>query len=180
MASPAPLLYASSGQLAAVAPYGLDGKTGTQVTVRNGSVTSDPVALPVTPAGPSIFSVNLTGTGPAAVLNQDGITVNSTASPAEKSSVISIYATGDGQTLPGGIDGLVLSGNTLPYPKLPVSVRIDGRPAEILYAGAAPGAVSGLLQVNARIPFDTASGAVSIEIQVGTAVSQPGMTIAVK
>ena len=48
------------------------------------------------------------------------------------------------------------------------------------YAGAAPGQVAGLLQVNVRIPADAGSGAVPIEIQVGDATSQPGMTIAVK
>ena len=34
---PAPILYTSAGQLAAVVPYAVDGKTGTQVQVRNGS-----------------------------------------------------------------------------------------------------------------------------------------------
>src|ERR1035441_10166987 len=95
---PAPILYTSSGQVAAVVPYEVDGKLGTQVQVRNGSLTSDPVALPVWPVAPSIFSVNLSGAGPAAVLNQDGQTVNSSQSPAAKGSYISIYATGEGQT----------------------------------------------------------------------------------
>ena len=35
--TPAPLLYASSGQLAAVVPYSVDGKLGTQVQVTNGT-----------------------------------------------------------------------------------------------------------------------------------------------
>ena len=102
---PAPILYTSSGQVAAVVPYAVDGKPGTQVQVRNGSLTSDTVAMPVFPAAPSIFSVDLSGTGQAAVLNQDGLTVNSAKSPAAKGSYISIYATGEGQTDPGGIDG---------------------------------------------------------------------------
>src|ERR1019366_6474999 len=67
---PAPILYTSSGQVAAVVPYEVDGKLGTQVQVRNGSLTSDPVALPVWPVAPSIFSVNLSGAGPAAGLNR--------------------------------------------------------------------------------------------------------------
>src|SRR6185295_17711590 len=110
----APLLYSSSGQVAAIVPYDVDGKAGTQVQLKNGSLTTDPIALPVTPSGPSIFSVNLSGTGPAAVLNQDGLTVNSAAAPAAKGSVISIYATGEGQTQPGGINGALASGTTLP------------------------------------------------------------------
>jgi uncharacterized protein (TIGR03437 family) len=178
---PAPLLYSSSGQVAAVVPYAVDGRLGTQVQVVNGGSASDLVALPVKPIAPSIFSVNLSGTGPAAVLNEDGLTVNSSASPAAKGSFISIYATGEGQTLPGGIDGQIASGNSLPRPlQQPVQVLIDGRPAEVQYAGAAPGAVAGLFQVNARVPLDASSGSVPIEIQVGSVASQPGMTIAVR
>ena len=69
---PAPILYTSSGQVAAVVPYEVDGKAGTQVQVRNGSLSSDTVGLPVAAVAPSIFSVDLTGTGQAAILNQDG------------------------------------------------------------------------------------------------------------
>jgi uncharacterized protein (TIGR03437 family) len=176
----APLLYTSNGQVGAVAPYELDGKLGTQVTVQNGSLTSDPIALPVRPVGPSIFSANLSGSGPAAILNEDGLSVNSLISPAARGSVISIFATGEGQTLPGGVDGLVQNGKTLPAPVLPVKVTIDGQPAQVVYAGAAPGAVSGLLQVNVRVPVEASAGVVSIQIQVGDVASQPGMTVTVK
>jgi uncharacterized protein (TIGR03437 family) len=177
---PAPILYTSSGQLAAVVPYGVDSKLGTQVQVRNGSLASDAVAMPVAQVAPSIFSVDLSGTGPAAVLNQDGLTVNSAKSPAAKGSYISIYATGEGQTSPAGIDGRISSGGSLPKPVREVQVWVDGKPAAVQYAGAAPGAVAGLLQVNVRIPLDTSSGDVPIVIQVGTASSQPGMTVSVK
>lgn len=177
--APAPLLYASSGQLAAVVPYEIDGKSGTHVQVVNSGGVSDPLALPVTPAAPSIFSADYTGSGQGAILNQGGVTVNSSANPAEKGSVIAIYATGGGQTSPAGIDGqLALA--TLPKPKLPVQVLIGGRPAELRYAGAAPAAVAGLFQVNARIPADTPSGEIPVLVQVGNAVSQPGITVAVK
>lgn len=177
---PAPLLYASSDQVAAIVPYGIDGKNGTQMQVINGSLSSDPVALPVSQAAPSVFSVNLSGTGPAAVLNQDGMTVNSSSNPAPRGSVISIYATGEGQTSPAGVDGLVAAGTPLPRPTRAVTVRIDGQPAEVQYAGAAPGAVAGLMQVNVKIPVGVSTGDVPIEIQVGDAKSQAGMTIAVK
>jgi uncharacterized protein (TIGR03437 family) len=177
---PAPILYASSGQVAAVVPYVVDGKAGTQVQVLNGSLTSDSVAMPVFAAAPSIFSVDLSGTGQAAVLNQDGMTVNSVKNPAAKGSYISIYATGEGQTDPGGIDGRIASGGSLPKPVRQVQAWVDGKPAEVQYAGAAPNAVAGLFQVNVRIPLNAASGDVPIEIQVGTARTQAGITVAVK
>ena len=144
---PAPILYTSSGQVAAVVPYAVDSKLGTPVQVRNGSLTSGAVALPVAQVSPSIFSVNLSGTGPAAALNQDGMTVNSSRSPAAKGSYISIYATGEGQTNPGGIDGRISSGGSLPKPVREVQAWVDGKPAEVPYAGAAPDAVAGLFQM---------------------------------
>ena len=177
---PAPILYSSSGQVAAIAPYELDGKLGTQVQVKNGTLSSDVVALPVWPVAPSIFSVDLSGTGQAAILNEDGITVNGPNRAAARGSIISIYATGEGQTQPGGIDGRIAAGSALPKPALPVTVLIDGKPAEVQYAGAAPGAVAGLFQVNVRIPPDASTGDASLEIHVGNAVSQPWMTVAVK
>ena len=177
--TPAPLLYASSGQLAAVVPYEIDGKPGTQVQVMNDGGVSDLVAFPVAPVAPSIFSADTSGSGQGAVLNEDGVTVNSTAAPAAAGSVIAIYATGEGQTTPAGIDGQV-AGPTLPKPRLPVQVWINGKAAEVLYAGAAPGAVAGLLQVNARIPADTPAGEASVQVQVGSASSQPGIAVAVK
>jgi len=176
---PAPILYTSAGQVAAVVPYAVDGKGGTQVQVKNGSLASDPVALPVAPVAPSIFSVNLSGTGQAAILNQDGTTVNSAKTPALRGSTISIYATGEGQTNPPGLDGSI-TGGTPPAPTRPTTVLIDGKPAQVTYAGAAPGAVAGLFQVNVRIPDDATPGDAALEIHVGSAVSQPGMTVAVK
>jgi uncharacterized protein (TIGR03437 family) len=177
--APATLLYASSGIVVAVAPYELDGKLGTQVQVQNGSLTSDPVALPVTPVAPSVFSVSYTGSGQGAILNQDGVTSNSTQHPAASGSVVSIFATGEGQTTPGGVDGQVAT-VTLPKPIQPVTVLINGIAADVLYAGAAPGQVAGLMQVNVRIPAGTPSGDIPVEIHVGDAKSQPGITVAVK
>jgi uncharacterized protein (TIGR03437 family) len=40
--------------------------------------------------------------------------------------------------------------------------------------------VAGLFQVNVKVPPDAASGEVPVEIQVGNARSQPGITIVVQ
>ena len=176
---PAPLLYTSSGQLGAIVPYAVDGKAGTQVQVKNGLFTSASVALPVAGAAPAIFSVDLSGAGQGAIVNQDGLTVNSRTRPAKKGDIVSIYATGEGQTSPAGTDGLVAS-KLYPKPSRPVQVFVNGKPVDVFYAGAAPGAVAGLFQVNARIPADTPSGDVPLEIRVGDAASQPGLTVAVE
>ena len=180
MASPRRCSTAAPGRWAQSRRLNSTARSGTQVQVQNGKLISDPVALPVTATAPSIFSVDLGGTGPAAILNQDGLTVNSAANPAARGSVISIYATGGGQTSPPGVDGSFSFGPVFPQLKLPAQVWIDGQPADVLYAGAAPGSVAGLLQVNARVPAAASSGAVSIQLQVGDAASQTGMTMVVK
>ena len=48
-------------------------------------------------------------------------------------------------------------------PVLPITVQIDGSPAEIVYAGAAPGMVQGIVQINIRIP-DTTPAAYGLRI----------------
>jgi CheY-like chemotaxis protein len=58
---------------------------------------------------------------------------------------------------------------------------VGGRPAEIQYAGAAPHAVAGLLQVNFRVPADApTSDAVPLVLMVGDARSPDGVTMAVR
>jgi uncharacterized protein (TIGR03437 family) len=76
------------------------------------------------------------GVGQGAILDQNS-TVNSPSNPAEKGSIVIVFASGAGQTDPGGADGQI-AGDTLPTPLLPVSVQIGGLEAKVLYAGAAP------------------------------------------
>jgi len=63
---------------------------------------------------------------------------------------------------------------------LPVTVTIGGRSAEVLYYGAAPYMVAGVIQINARVPADIAAGNVDVVIKVGNNTSQTGVTLAVK
>jgi len=177
----APLIYVSANQISAVVPYAVAGKALTRMwTAYKGQ--SFPYALlllPVAEAAPALFTLNSSGRGPGAILNQDG-SLNSASNPAPPGSIVVLYATGEGQTEPGGVDGL-LARAALPKPRLPVKVRIGARDAEVLYAGAAPGLVAGVMQVNARVPDNAPSGsAVPIEISVGEARSPRTVTVAVR
>ena len=175
---PGPLIYVSANQVSAVVPYKLTGSTTTKVQVEYQGSTSDPLTLAVADSVPGIFSIDSSGKGRGAILNQD-YGVNSPTNPASAGSIISIYATGEGQTDPDGIDGQV-AGDTLPKPRLPVSVKIGGVSANVLYAGAAPGAVAGLFQVNVKIPDTIQAGtAVPVSLTVGKDTSQSGITMAV-
>jgi trimeric autotransporter adhesin len=59
-------------------------------------------------------------------------------------------------------------------------VSIGGQPAEVRYAGSAPGLVAGVLQVNARIPDGVRSGAASVVLTVDRVQSRPGVTLAIQ
>ncbi len=175
---PAPMIYALAGQTSVIVPYAVAGRTTTQMIVEYQGRRSDPVTLPVAPSAPGLFSANSSGRGPAAILNQDS-SVNTGENPADKGSVVVLFGTGEGRTEPDGVDGR-LAATVFPKPRLPVSVRIGGAPAEVLYAGAAPGLVAGVFQINARIPEGVVSGAVPVVVTVGSAASQPELTVAVK
>ena len=175
--TPAPLLYAASGQINLVAPFAIQDSTRIQVT-RDGAPLAE-VQVPVAPAAPAILTLDGSGAGPAAVLNQNML-VNSALDPAGKGSVIVVFAAGAGQTSPAGLDGQV-AGFPAPLPLLPVSARIAGLDAQVLYAGAAPGMIAGVLQVNCVVPPAAPSGyAVPLEISVANFVSQPGVTVAIQ
>jgi uncharacterized protein (TIGR03437 family) len=138
---------------------------------------------------PGLFSFDGLGKGQAAVLNYDDASgsyvINSSSAPAARSSTIVIYATGLGDLLDPTIpNGQVATGATTLAANT-VRVDIDGQPAVVTYAGTTPGAVSGLVQINAIVPPTVrAPAAVPITVSVGTTVtarrSQPLVTIAVK
>ena len=175
----APMIYASAGQVSCVAPYALAGKTTTQIQVEYNGQKSNAVTVPVQVASPAIFTADASGKGQGAILNQDN-SVNSSSTPAAAGSIVVIYATGAGQTNPDGMDGKV-TGAPPPAPRLPVTVSIGGTNADILYAGAAPGLVSGVLQINARVPSGLVPNTpASVKITVGAASTLNTVTVSVK
>lgn len=199
---PAPLVFAQSNQLSAIVPYSVAGKVSVEMVTEYLGVRSAPTSLEVTDASPGIFTLSRSnlkilkllgapdaftdiitlhapGSGPAAVLNED-LSVNSPANPAQRGSVIVLFATGEGETVPPGRDG-VLAGEVLPRPKLPVMVRVAGIACEVLYAGALPGVVAGVLQVKARLNYAIPPGdELSVELYVGDKVSRRDVTVAVE
>jgi hypothetical protein len=91
-----------------------------------------------------------------------------------------VYFAGAGQTAPASQDGQV---NQAPYAQpasqitatyyLPPNTAQQTAP--ITYAGAAPGAVAGVMQVNFIAPPVTST----IELQAGSTGANPGVTVAV-
>ncbi len=177
---PAPLIYVQERQVSAIVPYAVAGTRETQVQVIYRGVRGNTVKVPVATSAPGIFTADSSGKGQGAILNQD-YSVNTAVNPAEKGSVVLIYATGEGETDPQVADGRLATPPVVPRPRLPVEVAIGGVRAEVLYAGASPGMVVGLLQVNARVPVNVAAGnAVPVTLTIGAASSPAGVTMTVR
>ena len=173
---PAPLIYVQQSQIKVQVPYEVGGLASTHVQVFHSGELKVDVSMPVTPAAPGIFTLS-GGTGPAQIFLQDG-SLNSATNPADPGSVITVFATGEGQTDPAGTDG---SRSTDPYPQ-PVGqldLRVGGRPAEIVFVAASSSA-PGVLQINARIPTIVGSGAIILSLAVDSALSQDGVTVFMK
>lgn len=178
----APLIYVTESQLAAVAPYALAGRNSALVQVAWGGQTSNGITLPVAAAAPGIFTAYASGAGHGAIANAD-YTPNSAKAPADPGSIVILYLTGEGQTIPGGIDGKVTVATAtppyVPQPVLPVTVTIDGEPAAVAFYGEAPGIVAGVMQVNIAIPADARSGELPVIVRVGDAETPP-VTVSVR
>ncbi len=163
----AALTFVNAGQVNCVVPYEVAGKATTKLQINIQGKLTNTVELPVVASSPGVF----------AITNVNG-TVNSSGNPSDAEGTLVIYATGEGKTDPAVADGTVNS-TVFPKPLLPVSVQIDGQEAHVPYAGAAPGFVAGVLQVNVEIPPGV-HGTVPLEIKIGDAVTPPGLMITVR
>jgi len=107
--------------------------------------------------------------------------VNSVVNPVAQGDWVSIFATGAGVTTPASVDGIVVASAPLPLPNANVTVTIGGLPCQLNFDGAAPGLVSGVLQINAQVPAELTPGpSVPVQISIGTATSLPAVTVAVQ
>ncbi|HXP86075.1 MAG TPA: hypothetical protein VN841_15225 [Bryobacteraceae bacterium] len=176
---PAPLIYTRTDMVSAAVPYATAGKSSTMVQVEYQGQASPAAQFSVAPATPGLFKLDSSGGVSKWAFNQDG-TINSPANPAAAASIVVFYATGGGQTNPPGVDGS-LAALPFPVPAANVSVTIGGVPAAILYAGAAPGFVAGLVQINVRVPAGLPSPAsAALVLAIGGASSQSACTLAVQ
>ncbi len=173
---PAPVLYARSDQSAIVVPFESCSQSTAQVEVVYGGKRTS-VAVPVNQVNPGLFTLNGSGKGQAAALNENG-TYNGPAAPARPGEIVVLFATGLGRTQTAVTDGQLAAA---PYPLAQTQVRvtIGGQSGEILYAGAAPGLVLGVFQINVRVPHGIEAGDSPVTLGAGGVNSQAGVTVRV-
>lgn len=147
----APLLYASPTQINAVVPLAVRGREQARMRVTGGGVSLE---MPVYVAAyvPEIFRL---ADGNAAAINEDG-TLNTARNPAKKGSVVAMWVTGVWGSAPGE-DGVEAGAVDHQCCGVIVGEFTRAR-AEVLYGGTAPGLVTGVSQVNFRIPPEHPDG----------------------
>jgi uncharacterized protein (TIGR03437 family) len=103
------------------------------------------------------------------------------ASPASPGDIVALYGTGFGAVSPAVAVGQLATATA--SLTTPISVTIGGTtvPAsDIQYAGLSPGSISGLYQINVRIPAGTPTGEVPVTIAIGGVQTQAGLTIPIQ
>jgi uncharacterized protein (TIGR03437 family) len=172
--------YTILSPLSAVSP------TQINFQVPGGSpVGSDPVAVQLADTGeliaggtmlvaavsPGLFTVTQNGTGQAAALNQDGVTLNGSSNPAPTGTVISLFGTGQGQVSPAVADGAAAPASppavTVAVPTTDATTCLATQPSicvaigdvfgVVQFSGLAPNYV-GLWQINVQIPSNAPTG----------------------
>ncbi len=189
----APVIMVSSNQINCIVPVEVaavlgTGSTAVDIQVTNGAANTNLFTVTVVAEDPGVFTFGGLGQGQGAVLNFDSSSgsyfINSSKSAAPRGSSISVYATGLGDLATPLGNGEVAT-NAVRVADATYRVDIDGQPAVVTYAGTSPGAVAGLVQINAIVPPTVRTGAaipltVSIGIAGSARRSQPGVTLAVK
>jgi len=176
--APAPLLFASNGQLNIQVPWELAGKSQTYATAFLDYNVSDSQTVNLAPFSPAIFTRNAQGTGQGMILDLSYQVVDA-SNPVAAGGYIQIFCTGL-----GAVSNQPPTGSSAPLAPLSwtaatVTATIGGAPANVTFSGLAPGYV-GLYQVNAQVPAGlAANGTAPVVLSVGGAVSNTA-TIAVQ
>jgi uncharacterized protein (TIGR03437 family) len=182
--TPAPLVFVFANQINAVVPFAATSGSTVAMRVTYNALVSDPVTLAVEDAEPGLFTTDSSGRGQGAILNFHAATnsysLNSGNNPALKGSTVVMFLTGGGALNPAASDGAVIAA---PAPVLTgsVSVSIAGDGATVTYAGAVPGSIAGLVQLNVTVPTTAKSGKdLPVVVTIAGRSSPATATIAVK
>jgi uncharacterized protein (TIGR03437 family) len=163
----APLLYAGDSQINAVVPFGVSDRPSTRVRIVSKGVSNPDFQATVLLASPQIFQ---DPSQAAAAINQDG-TINGPDHPAPPGSIVSIWATG--AIVPSLPDGEIA---TEAHYYACCQLYSGSTMLRMLYSGAAPGMVAGVVQINFQVPAD-AAGLTYLTLVAGNRESNPAYIV---
>jgi uncharacterized protein (TIGR03437 family) len=165
----APLQFVSPGQINIQVPWELgmgDGTAPFTVMVNGPTAKGTRAGSPVNGTFSNSISsaVGRYSPGIFAAAQTDGTPVVS--KPAKAGDVIVIFANGLGPVSNQPASGAVSPSDPLAEAQQPPTVTIGDQPAQVLFAGLAPGFV-GAYQVNVRVPSGLPAGSVPLVISAG-------------
>ena len=185
-----PISYVSPGQINAQMPEFSGAGPVTLTVLINpgvGSGVSSPIATLNTlqPFAPAFFvfpnstSIAAEEAGTGTLVANSSVVAG--ASPARAGDIVSLFATGFGDTNPLVPSGQLATGMATLANQVTMTIgTVTLAPSDVLYAGLSPGSISGLYQFNVRIPAGTPSGNVPVTITIGGVSTQSGVTIPVQ
>jgi uncharacterized protein (TIGR03437 family) len=191
--------YVSPTQINVIVPWEIAGRTSTNIVVSYNNVPSASIPEQVVPVAPGIYTQNATGSGQAAAVNLSPTAAsiyngpagqvfpgtNVTMAPAAAGTAIALYLTGGGLTSPASVTGTINPPAAVPLAGWTqgsgtVTATIGGQPATVLYAGAAPTLITGVVQINLQIPQGVHGSALPVVITIDGVSTQTTATIAVQ
>jgi uncharacterized protein (TIGR03437 family) len=178
----APIIYSFPGQVAFVVPFSVaesvrQGRRTASIVLSKNDIRGAEVVVPLAAVAPAVFTANSSGSGIAAATNQNG-SAHSSANPARRGEVITLYGSGFGLTSPQFLDGELAPRAALL--RSAIRAEIAGISATVEYAGAAPGLVSGVVQINIRIPANSLPGQVPVRVFADGSATQANVLIDVR
>jgi uncharacterized protein (TIGR03437 family) len=177
-----PLQFTSTGQINAIVPYNVPVNGTQQMLIQQNNAYSLPEPMTIAIAQPAVFSQDETGQGAGiiVVVTPDQKQFLATpATPASAGDALVIYCAGLGAVSPAVPAGSAAPVSTLSNTVNTTTVKVGGQPAQVLFAGLAPG-FAGLYQVNAIVPSGiTPDANVPVVLTVGGISSSP-VTVAIK
>lgn len=173
----APIVYAGAGGTAVQVPYEISGSTSASIALTVG-VQKTTLMAPVAATAPGLFTLDFSGKGAVVALNADG-SLNSAANAAARGSSVMLFATGEGVTKPGDMDGVVET-DASRVPVATLTATIGGLDATVASDTSFPKDVSGVLELTVTVPAGSSTGAVPVLINAGGVGTTQATTIFVK
>src|SRR6185295_14729054 len=185
-----PITYVQADQINAQVPTVTQTGTVNVMVIANpgqpNELRSDVGTVTLQSFAPALFTFN--GTSAAALLaTTGGIVANPSlfpsARPAKPGEFVSLFGTGFGPTNPVYQAGELSSKTVLAPLRDPLTVTLGGTvlpTANVQFAGAAPGFISGLYQLNILIPDTIPDGDTPITVAIGGSNSVSGVVLPIK
>jgi uncharacterized protein (TIGR03437 family) len=162
-------IFVSFGQINVTVPYEVGTFAQVNVVVEFNGIQSSSIQVRIATTAIGLYTLNSTGSGQAAAVNLNG-TFNgppsSTTIPATQGSVVTLYCTGGGQSNPPSTTGSVTGFGTLLRTPGLVTAMVGGATAGVEFIGEAPGLVTGVIQINLRLPAGVTGNALPVVISI--------------